>query len=256
MVQKVLVNRLDLSLSRKSVVYLTDHLDITIVVDWGVKPQNKQKNFIIHNRAPSSEFVSSSIPSWQILTVHAQQFRGARDLAFYLKVPLDSLLVWASSGGSGEPARMRRLAWTFAARIGDKYQIHLTWPNRTHNYVNSQWLCNWATSCQNQQNSMCTKRRLRSAWASAQSDQSSLSAWRKLGYLATHWAHSEETDQYGWMPRLIWVFAGCTVILLVLSWGRSIKLTANFLSATPRASIVSMSKWFVGSSRIKKLGLK
>ena len=77
--------------------------------------------------APSSEFVSSSIPSWQILTAHAQTFRGARgDLAFCLKIPLDSLLVWASSGGSGETARMRRLAWTFAARIGDKYQIGLT----------------------------------------------------------------------------------------------------------------------------------
>ena len=75
--------------------------------------------------APSSEFVSSSIPSWQILTAHALPFRGARDLAFYLKVPLDSLLVWTSKG-SGETARMRRLAWTFAARIGDKYQIRLT----------------------------------------------------------------------------------------------------------------------------------
>ena len=75
--------------------------------------------------APSSEFVSSSIPSWQILTAHAQPFREARDLAFCLKVPLDSLLVWASSGGSGETARMRRLAWTFAARICDKYQIRL-----------------------------------------------------------------------------------------------------------------------------------
>ena len=76
--------------------------------------------------AASSEVVSSSIPSWQILTAHAQPFRGARDLAFCLKVPLDSMLVWASSGGSGETARMRRLAWTFAARIGDKYQIRLT----------------------------------------------------------------------------------------------------------------------------------
>ena len=76
--------------------------------------------------APSSEFVSSSIPSWQILTAHAQPFRAARDLAFCLKVPFDSLLVWASSEGSGETARMHRLAWTFAARIGDKYQIRLT----------------------------------------------------------------------------------------------------------------------------------
>ena len=81
--------------------------------------------------APSSEFVSSSIPSWQILTAHAQPFRGARDLAFCLKVPLDSLFVWASSGGSGETARMRRLDWTFAARIGDKYQIRLTRPTVT-----------------------------------------------------------------------------------------------------------------------------
>ena len=78
--------------------------------------------------AASSEFVSSSIPSWQILTAHAQPFRGARDLAFCLQVPHDALLVWASSGGSGETARMRRLAWTFAARIGDKYQIRLTRP--------------------------------------------------------------------------------------------------------------------------------
>ena len=78
--------------------------------------------------APSSEFVSSSIPSWQTLTAHAQPFRGARDLAFCLKVPLDSLLVWASSEGSGETERMRRLAWTFAARIGDKYQICLARP--------------------------------------------------------------------------------------------------------------------------------
>ena len=78
--------------------------------------------------AESSEFVSSSIPSWQILAAHAQPFRRTKDLAFRLKVPLDSLLVWASSGGSGETARRRRLAWTFAARIGDKYQIRLARP--------------------------------------------------------------------------------------------------------------------------------
>ena len=40
--------------------------------------------------------------------------------------------------------------------------------------------------------------------------ESSLYAWRKLGSLATHWAHSEDSDQTGWMPRLIWVFAGRT----------------------------------------------
>ena len=47
--------------------------------------------------------------------------------------------------------------------------------------------------------------------------ESSLSTWRKLGSLATHWVHSEGPDQTGRMPRLIWVFAGHTLILLVLS---------------------------------------
>ena len=34
------------------------------------------------------------------------------------------------------------------------------------------------------------------AWASAQSDQSSLSAWRKVGSLATHWVHSEDWSDW------------------------------------------------------------
>ena len=52
--------------------------------------------------------------------------------------------------------------------------------------------------------------------------ESPLSAWRKLGSLATQWAHSEDSDQTGRMLKLFWVFAGRTVILLILSWGGSI----------------------------------
>ena len=65
---------------------------------------------------------------------------------------------------------------------------------------------------------VCAKQRLkislgiRPVWS-----ESSLSAWRKFGSLATHWAHSEDSDQTGRMPRLIWVFARCTLTLLVLS---------------------------------------
>ena len=44
---------------------------------------------------------------------------------------------------------------------------------------------------------------IRQVWS-----ESSLSAGRKLGSLATHWWHSEDSDQIGQMPRLIWVFAG------------------------------------------------
>ena len=35
----------------------------------------------------------------------------------------------------------------------------------------------------------------------------SLSVWRNLASLATHWEHSEDSDQTGRMPRLIWIFA-------------------------------------------------
>ena len=50
--------------------------------------------------------------------------------------------------------------------------------------------------------------------------ESSLSAWRKLGSLATHWAHSKDSDQTGQMPRLIWVFAGrtCHYVGFVTRW--------------------------------------
>ena len=33
--------------------------------------------------------------------------------------------------------------------------------------------------------------------------------WDNL-FSATYWAHSKDSDQTGWMPRLIWVFAGRT----------------------------------------------
>ena len=52
--------------------------------------------------------------------------------------------------------------------------------------------------------------------------ESSLSAWGKLASLATHWVHSKDSDQTGRMPRLIWVFTGRTLTLLVLSRGSSI----------------------------------
>ena len=63
-----------------------------------------------------------------------------------------------------------------------------------------------------------SQRRHRSTWVSDQSDQSSLSAWRSFRAMAILWVHSEDSDQTGQMPRLMWVFAGCTpMILSVLS---------------------------------------
>ena len=68
----------------------------------------------------------------------------------------------------------------------------------------------WAASWQNQQMAWRPAKTqislgIRPVWL-----ESSLSAWRNHGSLATHWAHSKVSDQTGRMPRLIWVFAGRT----------------------------------------------
>ena len=70
--------------------------------------------------------------------------------------------------------------------------------------------------------------------------ESSLSAWRKLGYLATHWAHSEDSDQTGRIPRLIWVFAGRIVTLLVLSYRGSHSFEWHLSRSTTKPT-----KWHV-----------
>ena len=70
--------------------------------------------------------------------------------------------------------------------------------------------------------------------------ESSLSVWRKFGSIATHWAHSQDSDQTGRMPMLIWVFAGRTLILLVLSfcgsnlWNERLRLSEIFLIKTTK----------------------
>ena len=53
-------------------------------------------------------------------------------------------------------------------------------------------------------------------WAAVRpvSSKSSLSAWRKLGSLATHWVHSEDSDQTGRMHTL---FVGFVMLRLILS---------------------------------------
>ena len=74
--------------------------------------------------------------------------------------------------------------------------------------------------------------------------ESSLSAWRKLGSLATHWAHSEDSGQTGRMPRLIWVFAGRTLILLVLSCRGSYIVEFEVIRMS-RSSMISCSQFHI-----------
>ena len=70
-----------------------------------------------------------------------------------------------------------------------------------------------------QQNGMCAQWRLCPVWSG-----SSLSTWSKLRSLATHWAHNEDSDQTVRMPRLIWVFIGCTCHFVGFVMRRFIRL--------------------------------
>ena len=79
--------------------------------------------------------------------------------------------------------------------------------------ASSGWLKNWAASWQHVRPAKTQiSLGIRPVWS-----ESSLFACRKLGSLATHLTNSEDSDQTGRMPRLIWVFAGRKLTMLVLS---------------------------------------
>ena len=78
------------------------------------------------------------------------------------------------------------LCWTIIDFVSVKAKE--SWNEPTHDKTNKM-AC--APSEDSDQPGLCP------GWS-----ESSLSTWRKLGSLATHWAHSEDSDQTG-MPRLI-----------------------------------------------------
>ena len=118
-----------------------------------------------------------------------------------------SLKVWTTDNG---PLVYYKLTlWAFGSGELTKWHVH---PVKTQNSLG-----------------------FRPVWS-----ESSLSTWRKLGSLATHWAHSEDSDQTGRMPRLIWVFTRCTVfdwfcheVAYMGIWNRSLKPDQNDWAAYP-----------------------
>ena len=63
------------------------------------------------------------------------------------------------------------------------------------------------------------------------SESSLCAQWVAKGPSFLH-AESEDSDQTGRMPRLIWVFVGRTVLLVVLLWGDSSINSGPYLAAT------------------------
>ena len=96
---------------------------------------------------------------------------------------------------------------------GEMYSYSFTSGN-TYLVIQTWLIVKWATTWQNQQSDCAPAKTQISLGIRPVLSESSLSAWRKLGSLATHSAHSEDSDQTG---RIWSVFAGRTLILLVLS---------------------------------------
>ena len=92
---------------------------------------------------------------------------------------------------------------------------------------------------------------IRPVWA-----ESSLSAWRKLGSLATYGAHSEDSDQTRRVPRLNWVFAGrtCHFVGFVMSrliWKRQRHcFESNCVMACVMCVTSEGSSWTVQKRRL------
>ena len=124
------------------------------------------------------------------------------------------------SSGSSKMASKNHNDYNFNARFYVQIVAICMYILFLINIVRIVLFMNWANSWQNQEYGICAQWRLRSACASAQYDQS-LGCLHEES-LATYWAHSKDSDKTGQMPRLIWVFTGPRVILLVLSWGGSI----------------------------------
>ena len=89
----------------------------------------------------------------------------------------------------------------------------------------------WATTWQNQENDLCAKQRLRSAWGICPVwSESSLSAWRSPGSLATHRVHWAKTlIRLGWCPGWSESSLDEQLILLVLSCSGSFCMALWFL---------------------------
>ena len=71
---------------------------------------------------------SSSVNSF-LTNKHAQSSNGAKCLIFGRPFRLLPYFMCANSEGSGETARMRRLAWAFTRRLRDKYHNLMSWLN-------------------------------------------------------------------------------------------------------------------------------
>ena len=110
--------------------------------------------------------------------------------------------------------------------------------NRCLTYLSHSFCCIWAASRPNQQNGMYAQRRLRSTWASAQSDQSLRCPQEDIwGPELSLERTAKPLIRQGGCPGWSQSSLGTKVILLVLSWSSSFYFVS--LASTILISVIS-----------------
>ena len=129
-------------------------------------------------------------------------------------------LIMPSTGCVWEQ-RLHQVNYAYANSL----QCHTQWFMKWFQYEN------WSTAWQNQQNHLCAQRRLRSAWASAQSDQSQrCPPEAKLGPKLPTKRTAKTLIRLGGCPGWSESSLDTKVILLGLSWGGSKCLFSSLCS--------------------------
>ena len=153
--------------------------------EWAAPCQNQQNSMC----AQRGQISLGIRPVWSERTAKALISLGIRPVwsESSLSAWREIATHWAQSEDSDQTGRMPRLIRVFAVRSDQADLSSLGAHAKTQISLG-----------------------IRPVWS-----ESSLSAWREI---ATHWAHSEDSDQTGRMPESS---LGAQIILLVLSWGGS-----------------------------------
>ena len=134
---------------------------------------------------------------------------------------------------------LRRTKSTVISRDGSNTILQYSWKRKSNGYSRSKtedWMTMLTNLIIEPPHDKTNKMSVHPAKTQIRlgRSESLLSAWRKLGSLATHWAHSKDSDQTGqsdWADaqadlRLRWAhshFVGFVMRRLILSWSKMTK---------------------------------
>ena len=130
-------------------------------------------------------YFSSSLNSF-FKRAHVQPSSGTRWLIFGRTIRLLPYFMCANSEGSGETARMRRLAWAFAGRLCDKHHNLMNY----HIFLTSWRFRRFSKSLENAKFCMCDK---------TVSESNFLMFYSVFQFVKSGWTHVQRSHIENWV---------------------------------------------------------